>query len=213
MFHYFNSIQNTQGDALVGYFIKAVSSTSGSVVDIYADSSGTAIEAVSGVANAAEVDSDGNASFYIPGGTYHLDIYATDGTTSIRRISDVQMVDFATLSTTGIGYAVGAGGTVTQLTSKSTAVTLNTICGQITTHSGSIASSAFAGFQVHNSAVAATDVVVLTPLTGNATAGTYNCWVEGITTGTFIVIIKNVSGGALAETLTLNFAVIKAVTA
>jgi hypothetical protein len=38
----------------------------------------------------------------------------------------------STSASAGVGYATGAGGVVTQLTDKSTAVTLNAICGTIT---------------------------------------------------------------------------------
>ena len=40
-------------------------------------------------------------------------------------------------ATTGIGYATGAGGTVTQATSKSTAVILNKLTGAITMNAAS----------------------------------------------------------------------------
>lgn len=216
MFHYFESITNTSGDALVGYFVKAVSTTSGDLVDIYADSSGTAIETVSGITNTAEVDGNGNVSFYVPGGTYHLDIYAADSTTFVLRLDDVQMVDFATLSTTGIGYAVGAGGTVTQLTSKSTGVTINTLCGQIVMHSASLAGGASVGFTVSNTQVTSTDVVVVnfqsTPADVNGLLD-YSVRVGRPNNGFFVIVLKNETGGALATTVTLNFAVIKSVNA
>jgi hypothetical protein len=91
MFHYFNAITNVRGDALIGYFVKAVDTVSGDAAAIYADESATPIISVSGVDNAAEVDSDGNVSFYIEGGEYHLDIYGTDATSLIKRISNVPM--------------------------------------------------------------------------------------------------------------------------
>lgn len=91
MHHYFNSITNAKGDALTGYYVKVVDPDTSDVVDIYADSSATPIVSVSGLANAAQVDSDGNVSFYVDVGTYDLDIYATDGTTLIRRIENIPM--------------------------------------------------------------------------------------------------------------------------
>src|SRR4051794_8092353 len=93
MHHYFNSVTNTKGDALIGYFVRCVDSTTGLSATLYADVSLTPILSVSGVANAAQVDSDGNASFYIPLGTYHLDIYATDSTTFVRRVQSLPMVE------------------------------------------------------------------------------------------------------------------------
>lgn len=90
MYHYFNSITNTRGDALVGYYVKVTDSTMGDTIPIYADSSATPIISVSGIADAAQVDSDGNVSFYIDAAdTYDLNIYATDGTSLVRTIHDV----------------------------------------------------------------------------------------------------------------------------
>jgi hypothetical protein len=113
----------------------------------------------------------------------------------------------------GVGYATGAGGTVIQATSKSTAVTLNKASGQVTTHNASMAAAAAVSFVVNNSQVAATDTINLNLASGNATAGTYRYWVEAIASGSFKIVVENRSGGALAESLTFNFAVLKAVNA
>jgi hypothetical protein len=116
-------------------------------------------------------------------------------------------------ATNGVGYATGAGGTVTQATSKSTGVTLNKVSGQVTTHNASLAAAAVVAFTVTNSAVAATDTINLNLASGNATAGTYRYWVEGVAAGSFKIVIENRSGGALGEALVFNFAVVKAVAA
>jgi hypothetical protein len=113
----------------------------------------------------------------------------------------------------GLGYATGAGGTVTQATSKSTAVTLNKLSGQVTTTTASMAAAAVVSFTVSNSTIAATDTINLNLASGNATAGTYRHWVEGIAAGSFKIVIENRSAGALAEALVFNFAVLKAVAA
>jgi hypothetical protein len=91
MYHYLNAITNTKGDALIGYYVKATDPSTGDVVSIYADDSLTPILSVSGLANSAKVDSDGNVSFYIVSGTYNLDIYATNGTTLVKSIANVPM--------------------------------------------------------------------------------------------------------------------------
>jgi hypothetical protein len=91
MFHYQESVTNIRGDALIGYFVKVVDMSDGSVVDIYADEAETPIESVSDVENAAEVNADGMVDFYVTPGNYHVDIYGTDASTFIRRISDVEM--------------------------------------------------------------------------------------------------------------------------
>jgi hypothetical protein len=113
----------------------------------------------------------------------------------------------------GLGYATGAGGAVTQQTSKSTAVTLNKPCGQVTTSNASLAAAAVVSFAVSSSQVAATDTINLNLVSGNATAGTYRYWVEGVAAGSFKIMVENRSAGALAEALTFNFAALKAVNA
>jgi hypothetical protein len=113
-------------------------------------------------------------------------------------------------ATAGVGYATGAGGTVTQLTSKATGVTLDKATGQITTHNAALAAAAEVSFTVTNSAVAATDVVVLNIASG-ATAGAYNVQVDAVAAGSFRVSLGNMSAGSLSEALVLNFAVIKGV--
>ena len=50
-----------------------------------------------------------------------------------------ELFDKSAYSTSGIGYAAGAGGTVTQATNKSTTVVLNKTTGQITMNAASLA--------------------------------------------------------------------------
>lgn len=71
MFHYFNNFTNTNGDALVGYWVRALNAD-GSVQPIYADENETPIVSVSGVANTAVTDSEGNYDFFIEPGIYTL---------------------------------------------------------------------------------------------------------------------------------------------
>jgi len=114
--------------------------------------------------------------------------------------------------TAGLGYATGAGGAVTQTTSKSTGVTLSKTSGQITMSNAALAAAAVVSFTVTNSAVAATDTINLNLASGNATAGTYRYWIEGIAAGSFKIVVENRSAGSLSEALILSFAVVKAVT-
>jgi hypothetical protein len=113
-------------------------------------------------------------------------------------------------ATAGIGYATGAGGTVTQLTSKSTGVTLNKVSGQITMNNASLAAATEVSFTLTNSAIAATDVVY-TCIGSGATAGAYNTQVDAVGTGSCRISIGNKSTGPLSEALVLNFVVIKSV--
>ena len=61
-------------------------------------------------------------------------------------------------SVAGLGYGTGAGGTVTQATSKSTAVTLNKPTGQITTHNAALAADTTVSFLVNNSLITTSDL-------------------------------------------------------
>jgi hypothetical protein len=115
--------------------------------------------------------------------------------------------------TAGNGYATGAGGAVTQATNKSTAVTLNTVCGAITMNGAALAASTNVTFTLTNSAIAATDVVVVAIKSGAATAGTYQAWVTATAAGSCTITVRNISAGSLSEALVLNFAINKAVAA
>jgi hypothetical protein len=111
-----------------------------------------------------------------------------------------------------LGYGTGAGGSVTQLTSKATGVTLNTGCGQITMNNAALAAATTVSFVVTNSNVAATDSIILNLVSGQATNGTYSYWIEKVAAGSFTVTVENRSAGSLSEALVLNFAVIKGAT-
>ena len=110
-------------------------------------------------------------------------------------------------ASTEIGYAAGAQGAVTQLTSKSTGVTLNTSAGQITMNNASLATVTNVTFTLTNSVLSAKDVLILN-VSGAATAGAYNCWVSSMAAGSATITLRNISGGSLSEAVVLNFAII-----
>jgi hypothetical protein len=112
----------------------------------------------------------------------------------------------------GLGYAAGAGGAVTQLTSKATAVTLNAICGQITMVNSALAAAAEVSFVLNNSYIEANDVVVVNIKSGG-TATAYLVSVTAVSAGSCTINISNASAASLSEALVLGFAVIKAVIA
>lgn len=109
-------------------------------------------------------------------------------------------------ATAGIGYATGAGGTVTQATSRTTGVTLNKITGAITLVSAA-GSATPASFTVTNSAVGATDTIIV-----NQKSGTdkYIISVTAVGAGSF-EITSYTTGGTTTEQPVFNFAVIKGV--
>jgi hypothetical protein len=112
------------------------------------------------------------------------------------------------LTGTGIGYATGAGGTVTQATSRSTGVTLSKFSGQITTHNASLAAAAEVEFTVTNTLVAATDVIVLSITPGGT--GTPFAYVSAVAAGSFnITITNNHASTADTSADVINFIVLK----
>lgn len=116
-------------------------------------------------------------------------------------------------ATTSIGYPTGAGGTVTQATSKSTGVTLDKICGRITMNNATLNRVTSVTFTLTNSFIAATDVIIVNIASG-ATAGAYTITVEVVAAGSCNISLHNLlTGTDLSEAVALNFAVIKAVNA
>ena len=106
------------------------------------------------------------------------------------------------------GFLTGEGGAVTQATSKSTGVTLDKRCGAITMNNAALAASTSVSFTLTNSTIAADDIIV-TNITGAATAGSYTLNVDDIAAGSCRLHLRNVSGGSLGEALVIGFAVIK----
>ena len=111
-------------------------------------------------------------------------------------------------ATDELGYASAAQGTVTQQTSKSTAVTLNKSAGQITMNNAALGGTTNVAFTLNNSTISAKDVVVVNVAGGVASNATYNCWVSGHAAGTCDIVLRNISGGSLSEAVVLNFAII-----
>ena len=107
----------------------------------------------------------------------------------------------------GLGYGTGSGGTVTQLTSRTTGVTLNKTNGSITLFNAAN-STAFRSFTVTNSTVAATDVILLSQKSGT---NIQQLIVSNVAAGSF-EISHATTTGSTTEAPVINFAVIKAVT-
>jgi hypothetical protein len=107
-----------------------------------------------------------------------------------------------------LGYTAAAQGTVTQLTSKSTAVTLNKSAGRITMNNASLATATNATFTLNNNLISANDTVILTISGGQATAGSYNVFANSLSAGSVSISLRNISGGSLSEAVEINFALI-----
>jgi len=107
-----------------------------------------------------------------------------------------------------LGYTANAQGTVTQATSKSTAVTLNKSAGVITMNNASLATATNATFTLNNNLISANDTVILTISGGQATPGSYNVFANSLAAGSVSITLRNISGGSLSEAIVINFALI-----
>ena len=143
-------------------------------------------------------------------GTYQFEFSTVDGGTTIT-IYDLNRPLLGSTES-AVGYSTGTGGTVTQATNKSTGVTLNKRCGQITMNNASLSAATEVSFTLTNSVIAATDVVMVCVGSG-ATAGAYNIQCDAVAAGSCRISIGNMSSGSLSEAIVLNFVVIKAVNA
>lgn len=113
-------------------------------------------------------------------------------------------------TTTGLGFYTGAGGTVTQASSKATAFTLSKMCGQITTAADALNAGTIVSATWTNTLVAATDVIVPTHVSGG-TIGAYTInFAAGA--GSATMTLRNNTAGNLSEALVIGFIVLKVVT-
>lgn len=120
---------------------------------------------------------------------------------------DVAAIDIAT---SGLGYRAGAGGTVTQATSKATAFTLSKFTGQITTAADALNAATIVSATWTNTLVAAGDVVILNHVSGG-TLGAYTLN-AACGAGSITLTLRNNTAGNLSEALVIGFAVIRGAT-
>ena len=130
------------------------------------------------------------------------------GSTSLTTIGTLTTAVLTNSTTGGIGYSTGSGGTVTQITSRTTGVTINKLNGYIQLISAA-GQPAWLSVTVNNSTVAATDNVVVSAATGT---NTYLAIVSAVASGSFRFTYYSVVGTAV-DSPRFNFAVIKGATA
>jgi hypothetical protein len=106
-----------------------------------------------------------------------------------------------------IGYTAAAQGTVTQLTDKSTAVTLNKSMGRITMASTALAGNTAVSFTMNNSTISSNDTIIVN-ISGGATTGAYTTYVTSMTAGSAILTLRNLTGTSYSEAVILNFSII-----
>lgn len=102
-----------------------------------------------------------------------------------------------------------SAGTVTQLTSITTAVTLNTFNGIITSVSSTLAANAKTFFTVNNSNVTTASRIIVSAEYDEAATGIVVLGVSDIAAGTFKVVLSNGAGvAALNNVVKVHFMII-----
>jgi hypothetical protein len=110
-------------------------------------------------------------------------------------------------ATAGVGYRAGAGGTVTQLTSKSTPVTIDAVTGEITTSGAQLGGDSTVSFTLTNSAIANTDLIILNQVS-DANIGFYS-FNGKCNSGNALISIHNMTNNNRSDAIVIRFAVIK----
>ena len=108
------------------------------------------------------------------------------------------------------GYATGAGGTITQVTSRTTGISLAKPCGTITLFSTTTTAGQVTEFTFTNSRLAANDVVIFSQKSG---AGTYIIQTRTVSAGSCVVSVYTPFAVGTAEAPSFNFVILKSVTA
>lgn len=111
-----------------------------------------------------------------------------------------------------LGYGPGAGGSVTQATSKSTAVTLNKPCGRITLSAEAMAAGAVIQFALNDSLITPNSVIALSMAESGPGLTSYKYW-SMAAIGKAYICVQNIFAYTLSDALQINFTIIKGATA
>jgi hypothetical protein len=169
------------------------------------------ITSLTGLTTPLSVSQGGTGATTNAGTAYALK-GANGDITSLTALTS-QNTAIVTSASGGVGYGTGAGGTVTQATSKSTAVTLNKTTGRIAMNNAALAANTAVLFAFNNSLVGVNDLVIvsLNNDIGSQTNYRVNSYIAGA--GIVGVILTNVTAGSLSDAVGINFVVIKGASA
>lgn len=165
---------------------------------------------------AAGVTLTGN-SLTADGTDTNINIDITPKGTGEVNITKVDIDSGSVLATTELGYNTGsgAGGSVTQLTSRTTGVTLNTPTGEITLFAAAISGHDADEFTLTNSTIGANDVIMLSVKSGVA-SGTrryYQVHAVTVSAGSCVIAVGNLDNASIpaagTESPVIQFVVLK----
>jgi hypothetical protein len=110
-----------------------------------------------------------------------------------------------------LGYSTSAQGTVTQLTDKTTGVTLNKSAGRITMNAAALAGSTAVSFILTNSLISINDtmIVCVSSNTTGSAAGAYTTYVSYLAAGSALITLRNLTAStSYSEAVIINYAII-----
>ena len=184
----------------------SIATPAASKVGVYADTTANPQLCFKDDAGNVRIVADNNNTLTMANKTFTApNIGAATGTS-------LEVTSSITSSGGGIGYAAGAGGTVTQVTSKSTGVTLDKLTGHIIMSSAALAAATSVAFTLTNSFFAAGDNLILNHIYGG-TIGAYSLNASNFQAGACVITVRNLTAGSLSEALYIRFTIIKGVTA
>lgn len=138
-------------------------------------------------------------------------IYGTNDGNGISLVKTGTTLTFALGDGTGVAkFGYGVGGTVTQLTSKATGVTLTQATGEITMDAAALAGDTSVTFVLTNTKIAAGDMVVIQHVSGG-TVGSYTVSAVAAA-GSASITVRNITTGSLSEALVVKFMLFKTTT-
>ena len=113
------------------------------------------------------------------------------------------------MSNIKLGYTAAGQGTVTQVTSKSTGVTLNKSAGRITMAADALANGVAVSFTLTNSFISTNDVLILCVSAGAVLDPVaYTVYTSSLAAGSAVVTLRNLSATSRSEAVVVNFALI-----
>lgn len=114
-------------------------------------------------------------------------------------------------ATAEIGYSAAGQGAVTQLTDKSTGVTLNKSAGRITMNNAALAGATAVSFILTNNLISINDTIIVcvsSNTTGSA-LGAYTTYVSYLAAGSALITLRNLTAStSYSEAVIINYAII-----
>ena len=152
-----------------------------------------------------------NTEVIVPeSGVLATEQYADGKTTLVQVQAEISTGSNLVTSPTGaIGYGTGAGGTVTQLATKTSPIVIHKPTGTITMHNQVLAAGTTAVFNFTNSMINTFDLIKFQIISGYSSYDSYKIESDVVNGNVVRVKLTNISSSSLSEAVILSFNIIK----